>query len=566
MKGWRLGLLLASACMSQAADAAWLNLCSLEPATKEGLLHEYTSVSGAWTGLLLRAAPIADCATSELPLPVASITAGRLLSADLGRALAPGFALTGSEVDHRFQLEEVIPRGEPAGSSQIPAGVELIDDLTIVHFGAENRTHALHKDGRLALTCSAGKAPAGIILKLPHRGLPLAISLDAQLSYAADGEFELALSDRRRAAGGDPLPLAQLPADQTTAVMQLPRAGLDIASIESFTLACPSRAARLALHSLKLVPSSTSSPIPARALWAWQPAAWLEEPEALLTKLDQAGADTLFTTIPIDLQTGRVSQAAPLENFVKLAGKRGVRVWAVVGDPGAVKEDQRAGFARFPAAYALYNSEVNAEARLAGLQFDIEPYINAGYSLAPSAWQEAYLETLAQLKRATSMPMDVVVPYWWADQQNGRLLERLAPVTDSLTVMNYRTHPAQIKRFAQPFLEWGQRHGRAVRIALESGPIADELQRHYAPKPAGEVAIISIGTKQALLLFDRPLTAPNAWGEVRMFAYTHTTPLPGGAVSFAGQRQALLTLLPELENLWRAWPGFSGVALHEFEP
>lgn len=562
-------MLSLSACTVQSASGAWLGVCSSERAELPGrLLAEYSSPQGTRTALIVDAAPMPNCAAVELPSAPETVVAGRLVSPRVAAALAPGFALTGRAVVQRFRVSDVVPRDESDHLTTIPAGVELNDEFAASAFGVEERAVALRENGRIALDCAAGKSPAGMVLRLPYRGLPRAISLVASVGYAANGEFEWGLSDARRAASGDPLPLAMLPAATATSLIDLPHAGLDVASVESVTIACPREAARFELRSLKIEPKTARARAPSRALWAWQPDAWMQTPEALLEKLAKAGADTLFMTVPVDLQAERVAQPSALEAFVEAAHRRGVRVWAVVGDPGAVIETERAAFARLPAAYARYNRGVRAEARLAGVQFDIETYLNAGYALDPAAWHEAYLATLRQLKRAADSPVDVVVPYWWADQQTsgGRLIEQLATLVDSVTVMSYRTEPAQIKRIAQPFLEWGAQHMRAVRIALESGPIPDEVQHHYRPARSGEAALIAVGPHHVMLAFDRVLSFPASFPAAQTFRQSHVTPVPGSATTFAGRRDTLLALLPELERLWSAWPAFAGTALHEFEP
>jgi hypothetical protein len=566
---WRWLLLSLSACAVQSASGAWLGVCSKERAELPGsLLAEYVSPQGARTALIVDAAPLPNCVAVELPFAPETVVAGRLVSPDVAVALAPGFALTGRATEQPIRLSEVVPRDERHDVTTIPAGVELSNELAASAFGVEERAVGLHENGRITLDCTAGKSPAGMVLRMPYRGLPRAIALVASVAYAANGEFEWGLSDARRAASGDPLPLATLRAATATSLIDLPPAGLDIASVESVTIACPREAARLELRSLKIEPKTARARAPSRALWAWQPDAWMQTSEALLEKLVKAGADTLFMTVPVDVQAERVVQPRALEAFVEAARRRGVRVWAVVGDPGAVIESERAGFARLPAAYARYNRGVRAEARLAGVQYDIEPYLNAGYAIEPAAWHEAYLATLRQLKRAAELPVDVVVPYWWADQQTsgGRLIEQLATVVDSVTVMGYRTESAQIKRIAQPFLEWGERHTRAVRIALESGPIPDEVQHHYRPARSGEAALIAIGPYHVMLAFDRVLSFPAFLPAAQIFSHSHVTPVPGSATTFAGRRDALLTLLPGLERLWGAWPAFAGTALHEFEP
>jgi hypothetical protein len=562
-------LLSLSALGVHAASAAWLGVCSGERVDPPGrLLARYQSPEGTWTALVVSAAPLPGCTTAELPIAAETVVAGRLLSPGLAAALAPGFALMGSAADHGIAEGGIVPRDRHGDLATVPAGVDLNDQFAPGAFGSEDRAVVRRGNGRIALDCSAGTSAAGMVLRMPYRGLPRAVSLAASIGYSANGAFVWSISDARRAASGDPLPIASLPAAASTSLTDIPRSGIDAASVESITFACPREAARLELRSFVIEPKSSRARAPLRALWAWQPDAWMRTPGALLEKLARAGADTLFVTVPLDAHAGSVAQPRALEAFVEDAHRRGVHVWAVVGDPAAVIESERAAFARFPAAYARYNRAVRAEARLAGVQFDVEPYLNAGYALDTVAWHEAYLATLRQLRRAGDLPLDVAVPYWWADQQSasGRLIDRLAEVADSLTVMNYRTAPAEIKRFAQPFLEWGVQHTRMVRIALESGPIPDAVQHHYGTARSGEAALVRIGPQPVMLQFDRPLTLPDSFAAVQVFRRSHATPVPGNRTTFAGRREALLKLLPELEGLWSAWPAFAGTALHEFEP
>ena len=566
---WRWLFLPLGMGIMQTTSGAWLGICSSNPPSATArLLAEYSSPRKVRTALFVDAAPLPDCAAVELPFPQESVISGRLVSSASGTALKSGFALTGSPVGQQFQISDIVPYAEKDEVKTIPLDVELIDQFDVSAFGVEGRAFASHNNGRITLECGAGNRAAGMVLRVPFRGLPHTIPLSVSAAYTANGVFETGLSDTRRASSGDPLPLARLRAATATVQVEVPHRGLDSDLVESFTIACPQQAARFELTSLKIKPKIEHPAVASRASWIWQPDKWINSPEALLDKFAKAGVGTLFVTVPINTQQATVEHPHELEAFVTAATKRGVKIWAVVGDPGAVIESERAMFARYPVAYARYNSNVPAMAQLSGIQFDIEPYLNAGYALDPAVWYEAYLDTLRQLKQASALPIEVDVPFWWADQQtaNGPLMDRLAPVVNGVTVMNYRTDPAQIKRLAQPFLEWGVRQHRAVRIALESGPIPDEIQRHYLPARSGEVALIAIGSNQVLLEFDRMQSFPDSSSMTQTFQLSHTTPVPGSATTFAGQHDVLLKLLPELEKLWSAWPSFAGTALHEFEP
>jgi hypothetical protein len=563
----RWPMLVLSMIFVQTAQAAWLGICPAAPPGST-LLAVYSSPQRTSTALYVAEDPLQDCAAIELPFSSASIVSGRVISQRLLTALNPGFALTGRLAGQEFRISDVVPTVENAEMAVIPVGVELRDKLNVQAFGIEGRAVSSQHNGPISLECTAGHRAAGILLTMPFQGLPRAIPLSIKLEYVEDGTFEMGISDFRRTTLGDPLHLSKLPAAETTLSVAIPDRGLALDRVESFTITCPRQAAKFRLTSLKVQPKIERPVVASRALWVWQPDKWMQSPEALLNMAARVGVGMLYVNVPIELTERKVLHAQELEKFVTAANQRGVRVWAVVGDPGAVLESERETFSHYPIAYARYNSTVPGAARLAGIQFDIEPYLNAGYELDPAVWYEAYLETLRQLRAASTLPVDVAVPFWWADQQTvaGALMDRLVPVVDSITVMDYRTDPTEIRRFAQPFLEWGARHQRMVHIALESGPIPDEIQRHYLPSPSGEIALIQLGSYGVLLELDRTVSLPEPLPSVRTFHLSDATPAPGSATTFLGQKGELLKLLPELESLWSAWPSFAGAALHEFEP
>ncbi|WP_171001684.1 hypothetical protein [Methylobacillus flagellatus] len=568
-----LGLLMA-----EPASATWLSLCDANTLPPDAqVLASYASTSGSKRALVLTDTPL-QCNTVQLPVPASQVSDGRLLAPGLAKAIQQGFSLTGQQSADRFLVSEVAAPETTSDPSQLPLDVALLLQAKVVAFGHEERVNVSQHKGQLQLSCQAGHSPAGVVLQLPYRGLPGQVAMQIRAQYRASAGFEIGISDSQRQQRGDPLTLGALPAHQSLAALAIaghtssipipmPTQPLDTGSVQSFTIACPVQAATLALQDLRILPAQPAKP-PGRALWVWQPAAWMDEPHALLNKLNKAGADSVFITVPVDLDSGLVAQPDALAAFVKLARQQVVKVWAVVGDPGAVIADQRAAFARLPAAYRQYNRAVAADAQLAGVQFDIEPYLNPGYALDPAAWHEAYISTLTQLKQVADMPVDIAIPFWWATQATpqGMLLDRLAPLVDVVSVMNYRTQATQIKQLAQPFLEWAARHGRQVRIGLESGPIPDEVQRHYRPWQTGTALMVTLGAQQVLLQLTQPVTVKPAQAGLQPFRFSHETPVPGSATTFAGKRSALLALLPELETLWSAWPGFAGIALHEFEP
>lgn len=298
-------------------------------------------------------------------------------------------------------------------------------------------------------------------------------------------------------------------------------------------------------------------PIPARASWVWQAGIWSTQGEALLAQAVRHNIKVLFITVPF--AHGAIAGPGALAAFIESAARQGVRIWAVEGDPEMVVPGEHAATVRRLAAYAAYNGAAPAAARLHGVQFDIEPYLLPDYAQAPALWDSRYLALVRALRQAAgALPLELVVPFWWNEKST--LLRAIAPLVDGLCVMNYRTEQEQIVRLATPFLEWGARHGKPVRIALESGPLAPETEWRYQAAQHGELWHVPFERAHFLLLLKQP--QPNPGGAAYRRAGQRT--LDGSATTFAASPARLLQLLPTLEAEFSAWPSFGGIALHEF--
>lgn len=298
---------------------------------------------------------------------------------------------------------------------------------------------------------------------------------------------------------------------------------------------------------------------PVRSLWAWQPALWLERGQDTLQRLDRWGGRLVYVTVPVD-EAGEVGDAARLAGFLEDARRQGIDVWAVDGEPRSVLPFERGRLLERVRAYAAFNRRQPADLRLGGLQLDVEPYL---LSLAGehAALHQAYVDTVSAARAAARMPLEVAVPFWWIDRKvpNGSFTSALAGAVDTIAVMDYRTDPALIERFAVPWLRWGVEHDRGVRIALEAGPIPDEPRAHFRPDERGELWHVRVGPQDVLVLFDREVALLAG----QAFAYSHASRFRGETLTFRGRTDALRDLLPALERTFSRWRSFRGIALHE---
>src|SRR5439155_19401767 len=111
---------------------------------------------------------------------------------------------------------------------------------------------------------------------------------------------------------------------------------------------------------------------------------------ALLDWAAGQGIGELFVTVPLKDGTS-VRNPDLLADFVRQAGSRGIRVLSVDGDPHMVLADEVPNVVKRVQAYAAYNAGVAPEARLAGIQFDVEPYLLPDALLPPFDRDARYL-------------------------------------------------------------------------------------------------------------------------------------------------------------------------------
>ena len=297
-----------------------------------------------------------------------------------------------------------------------------------------------------------------------------------------------------------------------------------------------------------------------RSAWFWLPRAWLASPERIFDKQKMFKLDRIYITVPT--QDNTIAHIDELKIFIKNAHKKKLQVWAVAGDPQAILDSARGNYLSMAAAYGQYNDDAMQTERLDGLQLDIEPYLIPGYQYAKPEMMEKYAEVVNMTHQAApTLALDIVLPFWFNvdDSVMANALDDISESISSLTIMDYRTDVEQIKRFANKFLAWGERHQKSVHIALESLALKNGEIRHYQRADSGELVGINLGEMRVLLLLKEPLSKQN---EVLVYQYSHTQLVEGSNTSFYGEQNKLMQLLPQLENEFERTPSFSGMSLH----
>jgi hypothetical protein len=553
----RLALLFLLS-MSAPAYAAFLHLCPAQAApggtpSAKALGPDGKELRFVVTG----AAALPGC--RSLALGAARVEALHVLGS--GSTPTPTILLQGDDKDGRFAVSEqtLVPEGgaQPSPPAPMPLRTNLLAGMQVRTYGVEERVQARLDGGRLRIDCRAGSRPAGVLLTGPWTIPRLRAHLAA--TYSGKGRFVWQAADAAQAARESALDMGQLSAATATGSTRLALpATLDRAGWRHFVLACPAAGGSLALDSLVLEPDAPSAA--PRSTWIWDRSAWRERGEELLDWAARERIGELFIVVP--LEEGRIKDPELLAAFVRRAGNKDIGISAVEGDPHMVLPGERAATAARARAYAAYNATAEPAARLRSIQFDIEPYLLPEHVLPAARLDREYVATLAALREAAgSMPLEFVVPFWWGDRQ--ALLDGLARHADAVSVMDYRTDPGQILGFAIPFLDWGAATGKRVRIALEAGPLPVETQRRYrraSEGGTGDMLLFTVDGQQVLVLLRQPLAHPRA----TPYKLVDSRRIDGSATTFHKDKDALRALLPRLEADFGAWPGFAGIALHEW--
>lgn len=514
--------------------------------------------------LVTDSAPSApDCSFQDLPIAAASIRWLTLTDIPLAADAPAALTLLGQFGAHAAAVSEVLWGAEPPASQGIlPFNTNILPSFEAHAFGVEERAGLADP---FTLACAPGDQVAGVYLQTT-RQWENAGATDLELAVSGTGDFQLAVADQQRQDNQSPLVLGTLVLrDEPQPRIFRYRLPVNRAPWQRLTLLCPDSSAALNIEALALVPEEVVAPR-ARAAWVWSPAAWREHQEQLWALAAREGLNRLYLTVPVGAD-GAVEQSDELTQFIAAASRRVVEIWPVLGDPRDVLEENQPAMRDRVAAYLAYNATAAADARLAGLQLDIEPHLLPGFGLAHAHWRERWVQTVSAVHRqiAGSMPLDLVMPVWWGSHPawSEPLLSALAWPDLSLTIMNYRTSAAPLRAGALPFLVWGQHSGVQVTMALELGSIGPDEQRHSYVRTddSGELWLLKVGTSAVLVLLDAPVSGMPGLG----WRQQGVSKAAASAITFGGDQAQMQALATAMEAEWRLWSSYAGLTIHGFE-
>lgn len=281
------------------------------------------------------------------------------------------------------------------------------------------------------------------------------------------GAWEVAFADTPLAMVEDNVPVGRIEASGTSRFPLTPvfrNADLSRGRQLVLLLTSPSGSVMLEQVMFRYVASGSPQKT-GRGVWIWNRNQVLGQEEKVLDRLATLSVGRVYLQVGDDPHV-----FAP---FLRRAVQRGIEVYALDGSPDYVASPD-ALLARIQAV-ENYN-RAHPEAPFAGFQTDIEPYLNKDFNARKEYYATAYADLVSAIKRRFTLPLSVVVPFWFDTVHAGSrtLIQRIVEAADEVVVMSYRTDAGAVLEISRSTLSLGERFKKPVWLGIELGAIPDE--------------------------------------------------------------------------------------------
>ncbi|TDH38117.1 hypothetical protein E2A64_03035 [Pseudohoeflea suaedae] len=437
----------------------------------------------------------------------------------------------------------------------LPIGTDLLADAATRVFGLEERaTVTTGSTGSLVMECKAGSAPAGLLVSAGNAYVPREVPMRLLVRSEGEGGFAVAVVDR--ATGENVWASAEITDAET--VLALPSRSWAQKDLPDIRILCPSSSGRIEIRSARLdVPEGGSVPAGAGA-WMWNAADALEADGQLEDRLEAGGIDQVYLQLPV--AGNSVVHQTDLRALIERLRKRNIDTIAVEGDPEMVSRDGRLHALSRASAISGFIGGSSARQSLAGVQYDIEPYLGGSHVNPEEMWDE-WKATIRALADEIGSPVSVVVPFWMQASDAGiRALDDLDGQIAEIVVMAYRTDEISLWQICEPWLAYGADRNRAVRIALENGILEKEWHRTYRRAEKGPLVLeIDVDGTPMVSLGNVSLTMN---GEHWWYDLSHEVVIDPRRISFMGDAATMSALAARVAPEFAAWKSFTGFAFH----
>ena len=420
-------------------------------------------------------------------------------------------------------------------------------------FSPEGRVRLQEKNGILSLTCHSGKEHAGVALIAPFGSFPQTTNSSLIISGRADGRFKLGFADKTNFVADDAktFPVHSEKQSKTDDqsdfdLFELPSSEKNSSKI---VIECPEEAAHFDIAAITIKTATSENSI---ATWVWHKQNWLHSPAGLLDWAQQYHINKLY--VQVDIQDNVIVDEEQLVEFLGEAHKRSIDIYAVEGDADMiVGKGQDLAFQRTQ-SLAAFQKRLPENAKLAGLQFDIEPYTVPKYSEDPTRMWVNWAATLIKMHEIWGGPIDVIIPYWIQNSNDGKNALESIKDLGSFTVMIYRTKETEINAISARWLMWGEKFNTKISVALENGPVNGPAKLYFTP--------VKETNKQNYGSVFLVLARTANGGDKTVYQLGHIEQPDAAKISFLKRTEDLSGVVLRLSPYFKAFSSFNGLAIH----
>ena len=295
-------------------------------------------------------------------------------------------------------------------------------------------------------------------------------------------------------------------------------------------------------------------------MWNWEAHTWNTSPKQFITKIKSRGINQVYLQLTIENQTIKFKEQ--LSQLLDIAYENQIKIIAVEGSPDMVIDSGLKNAIRRNKIIKQFCSMREDKPCLAGIQYDIEPYVLKGYNQDANHFWQLWNHAIEMLSQSWGNKIEVVIPFWLLNKDiDEQIVKNIqSSYISKYIIMAYRTNYTDIYNISKDWLTWGDRNEKKIIIALENGLLVEEVQNFYIPIITNnEIEKFASNDNNVILRHKNNLRGDN---DVYTDSSHLSTRIGNNEISFMGDEEKLFETVKLLENDLTQWRSFDGIALH----
>ena len=219
---------------------------------------------------------------------------------------------------------------------------------------------------------------------------------------------------------------------------------------------------------------------PGLGMWAWSQSTFTTEParKEMLGFCMREGIRHIDQHVSIrkHRESCRVQNAEALSELITEAAKRNISVNALRGERAMFFEANHNRALQQLSAIIAFDRRLPATAHLAGIKYDVEPYLTTQWKAGGPQRRKVIRDYLIFLRKAKKMldkqapclELSVDVPFWWDNPEfaasfNGSeklFVHHIQDLADWIAIMSYRRDSTEILRLVKTELAYAGQMNR----------------------------------------------------------------------------------------------------------